>query len=105
MIAIQIRPVGPLSADAARYLGADIDDVWKEGGLQYALLLVPPSEIDAEYSVIKHVEHHEIHGAVHYETQYELDVKDCYWVGDDGTKHKIVNADNVCWELLDHEQR
>ncbi len=103
MISIQVHPLQSIDAEAATYLGADIDNAWDANGRQNLVLLVPREEIVADFKVIKHVEHHEIHGAPHYETLYEVEVKECFWSGM-GHMHRIINAKGVCWEILDNDQ-
>jgi hypothetical protein len=103
MFAVTVRTIGPIEDDAPTYLGADIDEAWEgHGGIHYATLLVPRQQIDATYTVKKHVEHHEVHGANKYVSQYELEIHDCYWVGN-GHCHKVVNDQAVCWEVEDYD--
>lgn len=103
MFAITVKTIGPVSEDAVTYLGADVDEIWTGiGGTQYATILVSRHQIDAMYTVKKYVEHHEIHGAVQYVNQFELEVHSCYWVGN-GHSHRIINDEAVCWEVEDYD--
>tara|TARA_R110001592_G_scaffold147583_1_gene372045 strand:+ start:3630 stop:3938 length:309 start_codon:yes stop_codon:yes gene_type:complete len=101
MIAINIRPIEPLPDGACTYFGADIDNLWDCKGIDYATVLVPIESVDANFDVIKHVEHYEIHGSVCSESFYEIKVGECTWLGG-GHAHEIINSEAVCWEVENH---
>jgi hypothetical protein len=85
-------------ADAGEYAGAIVDDIRQGRSGEELLLIVPRGEIEAEYEIIKHVTHHEISGAPHYISEYEVKVISCLWLGCAIT-HGVINADEICWEI------
>ena len=101
--AIKVRSIGPVAEDIETYLGADVDDVQPNGAHQHILLLVPRDQINASYTIEKHVEHFEMHGAPFYVDEFEMKVHSCYWSGN-GHIHNIINAEELCWEIENYEK-
>tara|TARA_R100001460_G_scaffold31215_1_gene61468 strand:+ start:333 stop:656 length:324 start_codon:yes stop_codon:yes gene_type:complete len=100
--AIKVRSIGPVAEDIVTYLGAEVDDVQPNGAHQHISLLVPRDEINASYTIKKHVEHFEMHGSPCYVDEFEMTVHSCYWSGN-GHIHKIINSEEICWEVDDND--
>lgn len=94
MISLLIKPKEAVDLDEGVYLDAIIDNAHEDGRID---VLVEAHEVDAVYSIITDTWPDEMHGAKFIHKLRAVNkINKVEWMG-----HKVINAEDVVWEMED----